>query len=305
MADWLLAAVRFGLYGGLGLIFGMPAFLLMTAAGASLWRQFRLDLVLAVLAVLGLVLSLLGFLLTAARMSAMPLTALDPGLLEALLRESAVGRALMVRITALLVFLCLALLLPVGRKKSWLLVICGAFAVGSLAWSGHAASGAAVIGLVHLGSDIVHMLAASTWLGALLLLLALVRPGGDATRERAGVAHVALEGFGRTGTIAVILIVMTGITNLLLTVDFTALPELGTTTYGWLILLKIAIFAGMLGCAVFNRYGLTPALKASIEQGESRPSLSGLRRSIALEASLAICILALVGWLGMLDPGGG
>ena len=304
MSDWPFAAVRFGLYGGLGLLFGIPAFVLATTGGERLWRIFRLGLVLTILTALTFALSVVGFLLLAARMSATPLASPDPALLQTLLQESAVGWALLVRVAALMLGFLLAGLLPAGRAKPWLLAICGAVAVATLAWGGHAAGGEGGIGLVHLGGDIVHMLAASTWLGALVLLLVLVVPGAEGTRERVEMAHAALAGFGRTGTIAVVLIVFTGILNLALTVDAAALPALGASPYGRLLFVKLALFAAMLGCAVLNRYGLTPALKASIERGELRPSLSGLRRSIAAETGLALCIFAVVGWLGMLEPGG-
>jgi putative copper resistance protein D len=158
--------------------------------------------------------------------------------------------------------------------------------------------------LVHLSGDIVHLLAASTWLGALALLLALVWPGVQVTLERAEIAHVALAGFSQTGTVAVALIVLTGVANTAFTVDTAALPTLGASAYGRLLLAKLVLFATMLGCAALNRYGLTPALHASIARGELRPSLFGLRRSIAIETALALAVLALVGWLGMLEPGG-
>lgn len=304
MADWPLVAVRFGLYGGLGLLFGMPLFVLTTRRGEGLWRMFRLEQVLAVLAVMSFALSLLGFSLLAARMSGVALGGLDPALVKTLLLETALGWALIARITALFLAFAAAFLMPARRAQRLLLAICGAVAVATLAWTGHGASGEGAAGLVHLAGDIVHLLAASTWLGALVLLLALVRPGVRATLERAEIAHVALAGFGRTGTVAVALIVLTGIANAAFTVDAAALPALGASAYGRLLFTKLVLFAAMLGCAVLNRYGLTPALQASISRGELRPSLIGLRRSIAIETGLALAVLALVSWLGMLEPGG-
>jgi putative copper resistance protein D len=304
MVDWPLAAVRFGLYGGLGLLFGAPLFVLTTRSGEGLWRMFRLERVLAVLAVASLFLSLLGFLLLAARMSGAPLGGLDPALVKTLLLETALGWALIVRIAALVLAFAAVLLMPASRVQQLWLATCAAIAVSTLAWAGHSAGGEGMSGLVHLGGDIVHLLAASTWLGALALLLALVRPGAHVTRERAEIAHVALAGFGRTGTVAVALIALTGIANAAFTIDAAALPTLGVSAYGRLLFAKLVLFAGMLGCAVLNRYGLTPALQASITRGELRPSLIGLRCSIAIETGLAFAVLALVSWLGMLEPGG-
>jgi putative copper resistance protein D len=304
MADWPLVAVRFGLYGGLGLLLGMPLFVLTTPSGEGLWRMFRLERVLVALAAVSLALSVLGFLLIAARMSDAPLGSLDPALVKTLLAETGLGWALIARIAALVLTFAAALLMPACRMQRILLAICGAIAVASLAWSGHAAGGEGTVGLFHLGGDILHLIAASTWLGALALLLALVRPGGQVTRERGEIAYVALAGFGRTGTAAVALIVLTGLANAAFTVDSAALPALAASSYGRLLFVKLVLFAAMLSCAALNRYGLTPALRASINRGELRPSLIGLRRSIAIESGLALAVLALVSWLGLMAPDG-
>jgi putative copper resistance protein D len=304
MVDWPLAAVRFGLYGALGLLFGMPLFVLTTRSGERLWRMFHLERVLAVFAVVSLALSLLGFLLLAGRMSGAPLGDLDPALVKTLLLETALGSALMGRIAALVVAFAAALLMSASPAQQLWIATSGAVAVATLAWAGHGAGGEGMSGFVHLGGDVVHLLAASTWLGALALLLVLVWPGAHVTRERAEVAHVALAGFSRTGTVAVALIVLTGVANTAFTVDATALPTLGASVYGRLLFAKLVLFAAMLGCAALNRYGLTPALQVSIARGELRPSLIGLRRSVAIETGLALAVFALVSWLGMLEPGG-
>jgi len=304
MSDWPLAAVRFGLYGGLGLFFGLPFFVLIHRGGEALWRTLCLGRALVLLAALSILLSLLGFPLLVARMSATSLDGLDMGLVQTLLVESAMGWALMMRVGALVVGLAVALLLPAGRAKSGLLALSGVVAVATLAWGAHGAGGEGTVGLVRLSIDIVHLLAASTWIGALVVLLVLVLPGSRITRERIEMAHTALAEFGRTGTVAVLLIVLTGGANVAFIVDPAALPTLGVSTYGRLLFVKLVFFAAMLGCAVLNRHGLTPVLRASIECGELRPGLNGLRWSIAIETSLAVGVLALVGWLGMLEPGG-
>jgi putative copper export protein len=40
------------------------------------------------------------------------------------------------------------------------------------------------------------------------------------------------------------------------------------------------------------------------QSGDLRPAQALLRRSIAVEATAAVAILAIVAWLGMLDPVG-
>jgi putative copper resistance protein D len=303
MAEWPLAVVRLGLYGGLGLLFGLPAFVLTTPGGERLWGLFRLGFVLAMLAVAGLALSLLGFLLLVARMSGVGLGSIDPAIVQMLVAQSSLGWAFIARMAALIVALGLSLLLRPGRTKRVGIVLCGGVAVATLAWGGHGAGTDGAAGFVHLSADIVHLLAASAWIGALALLLALVSPGRAPTSEQIETAHAALAGFGRTGTAVVAIIVLTGIANGAFILGVEGLPTLAASLYGRLLIAKLILFAAMLGCAALNRYRLTPALQGSIARGELRPGLVALRRSIALETSLALAVLALVGWLGMLEPG--
>jgi putative copper resistance protein D len=58
----------------------------------------------------------------------------------------------------------------------------------------------------------------------------------------------------------------------------------------------------MLALASLNRFRLTPAFERSIAVTDHRGALGALRRSLAVEASCAVTILALVAWLGTLEP---
>jgi putative copper resistance protein D len=58
----------------------------------------------------------------------------------------------------------------------------------------------------------------------------------------------------------------------------------------------------MLGLAAANRFRLTPALERVIGTGDTKSAIGALRKSLAIETGAAIAILALVGWLGTLEP---
>ena len=75
------------------------------------------------------------------------------------------------------------------------------------------------------------------------------------------------------------------------------------TTYGRLLLAKLALFGAMLGLAAINRWRLTPALAAAGSDAGAWPAERRIRLSIMLETTAAILILVLVAWLGTLDPG--
>ena len=172
----------------------------------------------------------------------------------------------------------------------------GATALGSLAWTGHGAAGEGTSGIVQLIADVVHLLAAGAWFGALVGLGSMVWARRDtATTVR------ALEKFALVGTIIAVSVVGSGLVNGLYLVG-SNLARLPFTQYGQLLLFKIALFGAMLGLAALNRFRLTPALRANSSDGRTYPARERLQLSLILELSLAAAILGLVAWLGTLEP---
>lgn len=303
MTDWPFIAVRLALYGTLGLLFGLPLFSGWLTARTREPAMPRLaPTVTALLAGAGILLSLLGFALQIAAMGGTGLTGIDPAVADFILRETASGWALLARLGALSFALAIALVTPAGAAKTWLLTLAGGVAVASLAWGGHGAATPDAPGTVHLAADIVHLLAASAWLGALAVLLILVTPRGPATPARVASAHTALAGFATLGTAIVALIIASGLVNSVFLVRLDRMTSLGDSPYGRLLLLKLALFLAMLGCAAANRFRLTPRLASAMAGGDTAPALARLRRSVALETALALLILGLVAWLGTLEP---
>jgi putative copper resistance protein D len=304
VTDWPLIAVRFALYADLGLAFGWPLFCLYALWGEVRRREGHLPaaLPLVLFGLTGLLLSALGFGLMLAAMSGTGLGELDWELARTVIGDSAVGKAFLVRLAALaLVALagCWSLRAPLAGLC--LAAVCGAVALASLAFNGHAGATEGQLGIVHLLSDFLHLLAAGLWLGALAALLALVaRHRGD--RARLDITYRALHGFSRVGTAAVLVLVLTGIINAALIIrPFD--PRVVSTAYGQLLLVKLALFGLMLTLAAANRFRLTPSLGTALDApaAPERPA-ARLRLSIALETGAAVAILALVGWLGTLDP---
>lgn len=297
MADWPLIAARLALYGDLGLLFGLPLFMLYGWRGVLPRGVSR---ACALLAALGIAISLIGFALLVAGMTGTGLMAIDPAMARLLVMQTAVGWAFAARVLALLIALAIALLLPERATKPALLALCGGTAVATLAWSGHGAADAGGATKVHLAADIVHLLSASAWIGALVPLLALVSSRKPATPERIAAAHAALRGFSGVGSLIVALIVATGVANIAFITGLDRLPLLLTSDYGRLLILKLLLFMGMLACAALNRWRLTPRLAAN--EGTGAQALASLRRCVGLELLLAALILGLIAWLGTLEP---
>ena len=178
-----------------------------------------------------------------------------------------------------------------------------AVALGSLAWTGHGAADEGALGWAHLVADIIHLLAAGGWIGALLALtMLLLRPSATLTADHIILSHRTLDGFTAVGSLVVGLIIVSGLINSWILVGPANLAALPTTLYGQLLIAKLVLFAGILGLAASNRFRLTPALEASLDNGDHATAVAALRRSLALESAIAITILAAVAWLGLLAP---
>lgn len=213
-----------------------------------------------------------------------------------------IGKAALVRAAAAIFAMALLIILPAGRVSWIATAFMGTLATASLAWMGHAAAGEGASGNVHLISDIVHVLAAGAWIGALFgfLQLLMAKP---TTRGGRSAIHSALHKFSGAGSVLVALLVLTGLINSWMLVGPDKVAALWTTQYGQLLLLKLALFAAMIVLAAVNRFRLTPQLGQAIGDQERAPqAIARLRRSISLETAAGAAILFLVAWFGTMEP---
>jgi putative copper resistance protein D len=74
------------------------------------------------------------------------------------------------------------------------------------------------------------------------------------------------------------------------------------TDYARVLLIKIALFAMMLGLAALNRFSLTPRLAAAADERAAAAAIAALRRSIAIETGRAALVLVAVAALGVMEP---
>jgi putative copper resistance protein D len=286
MADLLNIILRFALYVDLLLLFGLALFGLYSFNALLRFRPL-----LRGMAVTGALLSVAGLVLMTRAMSGeTQLAALWPHL-QMMLLETDVGLAWALRMTALAIV--------VIRPGLWPASLAGAIALASLAWSGHGAMDEGWLRFWHFLSDILHMLAAGAWLGALLalVLMASGRIGDTSLRLLAD----AVKRFEWVGALIVLTVSVTGVMNYFFIVG----PRLDGVlfgTYGLLLAIKVLAFAVMLVLAALNRFHLGPSLQQSLRDGQHLIAANALRRSVVMELALALLIVALVAWLGTLSP---
>jgi len=188
-----------------------------------------------------------------------------------------------------------------SRQRHSVAIALAAALVGTLAWGGHAASGSGIAGGVHLGADVLHLIAAAAWLGALVPLALLLRAAmADLHQTSVTVARTAVRRFSTLGIASVGTLVGSGLINTWVLAG--SIPALIGTDYGRLLLAKVGLFLVMLLFAAVNRLWLTPRLTSSSIDLADGP-LRGLGRNTVAEAALGVIIIVIVALLGTLQPG--
>lgn len=302
--DWLVVALRFGLYVALMVLFGVAFFGVhaMQPDDRSTTVARRYVCVVGVVTGLGVVLSLASMVVMAKEMAGVDTYAeLTAHVFDMILTATPVGLSWTVRMVALLAAIALLRKRSVQRFEA--LSILSAVALATLAWTGHGAMSEGALGVVHLASDIAHLLAAGAWVGALFAFVILSKQARRPSPEAAQLLGRAADGFARIGTVIVVTLTLTGLLNYGLIVGPTV-DGLLTTAYGRLLVAKLALFAGMLALAAANRYRLSPRLALALQNGDHAAAVTTLLRSLTTETSLALAVLALVSWLGVLSPPG-
>lgn len=198
--------------------------------------------------------------------------AVDPMMLG-IVTESPLGTSVVVRLIGLA--LVLAVLLP-RRGACWAAVAGALMACASFAFRGHALGDPRFL----LGALVtVHITGLAFWVGALAPLIHAAR------HETPPVAGALAHEFGTKALWIVAALVAAGAVMLVLL--GAATPDALPTPYGQAFLVKLALFAAVLGLAALNKLRLTPDLRAAAPGAAER-----LRRSIAVESILILTILA-------------
>ena len=147
-----------------------------------------------------------------------------------------------------------------------------------------------------MGSDLVHAATAAVWLGGLVgLVLHLAR-----ARQRKGDPAQAAVVLGRFSTLAGGLVVLLGITGTILAVVMVgSVATLVGSSYGRLLIAKLATVAVIGALAAWNRFGLLPRLA---NEGTKGKAWSRLTMAVRLEAVGVVLVLGLTSALTLQNP---
>lgn len=305
MADWGIVAARFLQFGPALVLFGTPLFFLYGIGPGAVSQLPRSSRGLKHVVIAAGALSFGGAIWWVLAETAMIFS--DPGqftpdAIWTVLTGTGFGRAAFLRIILIAVAITAPWIIQPYRRTLIVQAAIGAAVVASFAWTGHGIKDEGAAGYIHLVGDIVHLLAAAIWVGALLALAALLF---ESIRHRTGAqaALRGLEAFSSIGVTVVALLLLSGIVNSWFLIGPAHTTALLTSPYGLLLDVKLVLFAAMLALAAENRYRFTPQLGAALAQSGTREkSLNVLRRNIVLETTLALVVLAVVSLMGTLEP---
>lgn len=307
MSDGPVIAVRLLQYASTLVLFGSTVFALgersrfEPGATATLVPPVSLQRLQQLAVGLALAASLAWIMAEAAAMSGDPRAALSGPVLWSLVSQTRIGRVQALRVLLLAATAATAWGTGAARARPVLQASLAGAVVASFAWSGHGGIDAGVRGALHLASDVLHLLAAALWLGALVVLsLALRQASRKVSLEESGRLLGALERFSGIGYALVALLVLSGIANVWF-LSGAAGWRLLSSPYGATLGVKLALFALMLGCAANNRFRLVPRLRAHLTSSAA-PPLAELTRSVVTESVLGLAVLAAVAVLGTLEP---
>ena len=312
--DYITIALLLG-----GLVFVLAAWLPGFAAVAGSeaeWQQAargfaaRMRRLLGVAVVLGVIVSALGILLQGASAAGVSLwSSLKSTILQNTL-ESRFGEVWGLRAIDWLALGCL-LVAARGRPTRWLyapIAVCAAYLVATPALSGHASIQSPTG--VFFPSDVLHVLAASVWVGGIACLL-LALPAATrrlAGQQRSRLLLAVLARFSPLALAAVIAIAATGVLQAY--IDVRSLHGLLHSTYGALIIAKTVLLLSLICLGWVNRGRLIPALKRIAAAG-SAPGGAGVlaRRTMRGELALMLAVFgvtaALISYAPPIDAASG
>jgi putative copper export protein len=155
--------------------------------------------------------------------------------------------------------------------------------------------------------DWLHVVAATTWTGGLFCLTLVVLHGQGSANPGLAVAEIAAR-FSRLAGLCAVTVLATGAVNLW--IELAGVSALWTTTYGRVLVAKLACVAGLLGLGAANRYRVLPALARERPAPGEEPSRASesdaaakmLTRYVTREAILAALVFACTAFLGQIAP---
>ncbi len=292
MLDWSITLLRLIQLSSGAILFGVPLFSLYgpREAGTLMPRTIWIALFGMVLA------TTVTVVLQTSSLTAIPPEAVPFADITWYLTETRIGSVNGLRLLGLVGYIILIATAASSMARSVIQTLLGGAIVGSFALTGHGAENP-----WHAFSDFVHVLMAGGWVGALMSLCGLLF---HASRNSQFIPATVkgLNSFSHVGVAVVVLLVASGVSNALFSFGISNPSALSRSEYGQILLIKVALLAGMLVLAAAHRYRLAPSLERSLRTGNASDALRSLRSSVFTETTIAVVVLGLAASLASTKP---
>jgi copper transport protein len=287
------AVLRGFAYVGALLAAGGAAFLVLVHDGGP--GRERLVRLVTIGAVVGIVALLLALPVQAALATGLGLGSItEDGVLGDVLAEG-VGLATAVTVFGLLDLVVALRLLRPGSAQRAVVLVAAVLAAGGFALSGHTRADDAAWWMV--SADLAHGIAAAAWFGGLVLLALTLR-----RRHADGEAAASAGVLARFSWLATGAVVVAGVTGSLLAYSEVRALSALDTTYGAVLVAKLALLIPIALVACWNHWTLLPRVEQEEDAGERVHALGRVRRAVWVEAVGLVLVLAVTAVLVNVTP---
>ncbi|GAB3862643.1 copper resistance CopC/CopD family protein [Dactylosporangium cerinum] len=198
-----------------------------------------------------------------------------------------------------------------GKIDQTLLIILGVVGLATWPISGHPS--ASPVPTLTVVADVAHLASMAVWLGGLVMLFAFLLPRAN-TRELTAIVPV----WSGWALLAITVLVLAGTAQAL--VEIGTVDALTGTTYGRLVMVKVALLAVVLGVAAYSRRitnrRFTPASTVPSDEVSDEPDdepapldaaaepadRTRLRRAVMIEVLIAVVVLGFTSVLVQTSP---
>ncbi|MFZ0547465.1 MAG: copper resistance protein CopC [Candidatus Promineifilaceae bacterium] len=201
------------------------------------------------------------------------------------------------------ILLGMALLLYLPKAKSrrerWISLGIGVLLLFTVSFGSHGAAQPNPI--FPILADLIHLTAASVWIGGLLYFLIGLRAVRELDgTERPKLTAVLIPRFSALGLTSVATLTLTGLYASLLHVG--TIDKLLSTVYGRALIIKLALVVPMVMLGAINLLVTTPNMKLAAEKAVGSPWVGRFRRLVTSELTLGLAVFLSVAVLTTLSP---
>ena len=151
-------------------------------------------------------------------------------------------------------------------------------------------------------ADAVHLVATALWAGGLLAVLTALRANRRQQDFDLWWTAQLVQRFSRLALVCVVVLCCAGL--YLSWVHVGSFATLKNTDSGNVLIVKLALFAIMLGLGALNAFSTRPALqRATLEDKQRQAKLNTAIKRIAWESMFGLAIFVTTGFLTVLPPG--